>query len=264
MVCGYSVPYSRHSRTVFGLTHATIYAHPSRGGVIVLSPAYIADFTFLGLDPLNPPLQNFLAPSVRVEAKTPITYGLEAEDDFARRLLLLGAKWYDSEARFNILTEMENLGLWMAGENQRKPKDEIRVDSGWRLSEQPPPTMREKRRISIGWPSEGGGVWVAEYDTAWGGVDEEDNLEPPAEPGQEPAEWGLLSLAATMDERCKLLKDRFGAKFHADVREYKGYGFLNAWDWESNKHGEGEVGKLLSFEETVEAWRNSLYRIDAV
>ena len=188
MVFGYSVPYPRHSCTVLSLTHATIYAHPSRGGVIVLSPAYVPDFYFLGLDPLNPPLQNFLVTVRPIEAKTPITSGPEAEDDFARRLLLLGAKWYDSEARFNILTEMESLAFGIAEENQQKPEDEIRVDSSWRMSEQPPPTRREKRRISVGWPSEGGGVWVAEYDTSWFGVDEDDNLEPRAELGQEPAE----------------------------------------------------------------------------
>ncbi|KAI9658023.1 MAG: hypothetical protein M1821_002683 [Bathelium mastoideum] len=257
MVCGFSSPYSCRRRTTFNYTYATVYAHPSRSGVVVLSPAYVADFTFLGLDPLNPPRQNYLAPVTPIEAKTPITWGQEAEDDFARRLLLLGAKWYDSEARFNILTEWENIAYGEGGENQLKPYGEIRVDSGWRLSEQPRPTMREKRRISVGWPSDGSGVWVAEYDTGWGGCDE-DNLEPPAEPGQEPAEWGELSLATTMDERCKLLKERFGAKFFADVCDYKGYGFLNAWDWESTKQGEGEVGKLLSFGETVHAWRASL------
>ena len=139
----------------------------------------------------------------------PITYGREAEDDFARRLLLLVAKWYDSEARFIILTEMDNLGLRIAGENGQKPMDEVRVDSGWRLSEQTPPTMRQKRRISVGWPS---------CDTAWGIADEDDNLGPPAEPGLEPAEQGWLSLATTMDERCRLLKDQFGAKFLTSLR----------------------------------------------
>ena len=65
-----------------------------------------------------------------------------------------------------------------------------------------------------------------------------------------------------MDERCTLLKNRFGVEFFAHVRECKGYGFLNAWDWQSTKHGEGEVGKLLGFAETVQVWRDSLYRRD--
>ncbi|KAI9676606.1 MAG: hypothetical protein M1822_008320 [Bathelium mastoideum] len=182
-----SNPYSSRSRIKFILRYAFIYAHPSHGGVIVSSPAYVADFKFLGLDPLRPPRQSHIAPVTPIETKTPFAWGQEAEDDFVRRLLLLGAKWYDSEARFNILNEWECIACGMGGENQPKPYSEIRVDSGWRLSEQPRPTMR-----------------------------------------QESAKWKELSLAMTIDERCKLLKERFGAKFSADVHDYKGYWFLDA------------------------------------
>jgi hypothetical protein len=63
--------------------------------------------------------------------------------------------------------------------------------------------MCEKRLIKVGWPSTGGGVWIAEFDTTWAGADEEDNLVP----------WdgdiGRLRMARTMDERCTILVDRF-------------------------------------------------------
>ena len=52
-----------------------------------------------------------------------------------------------------------------------------RVDSAFVADEQPPPTMREKRLTKVGWPSTGG-FWIAEFDTTWAGVAEEDNLVP--------------------------------------------------------------------------------------
>lgn len=78
--------------------------------------------------------------------------------------------------------------------------------------------MREKRLIKVGWPSTGG-VWIAEFDRTWAGVDEEDNLVPEGE------ELGQLRMARTMDERCAILRDRFKAIFHRDLKSYNGYRF---------------------------------------
>ena len=260
MVSGPTCPYSLYTRTVFHINHASIHARPSLGGLIVLDPAFAPDFVFLGLDPLNPPLKNFLAP--RADAiDSSIAYGEVAEDDFARRLLLLGAKWYDSDARLNILSEMEDRAIGLS-ESQGKAEHEVRVDRAWRLSDQPPPTMREKRLIRVGWPSQGNGVWIAEYDTTWGGVDDEENPEPPIGPDGEVPEWAQLSLCRTMDERCHLLKEVFGAKFYSDLGEYKGYGFFNAWKSDSIQQGIGETGKLLTFEQIVEQWGHYYYLKD--
>ena len=258
MVSGPTCPFSLYTRTVFHINHVSIHARPSPGGLVVLDPAFTPDFIFLGLDPLNPPLKNFLAPIVPGDAtNSSVTHGQAAEDDFARRLLLLGAKWYDSDARFNVLSEMEGRAIGRS-ESQGREAHEVLVDRTWRLSEQAPPTMREKRLVRVGWPSQGNGVWIAEYDTTWGGVDEEDNLEPGDD--EEGVEWARLSLSNTMDERCKLLKDVFGAKFYPDLKEYKGYGFFNAWEWDSIQQGNGETGKLLTFEQVVEQWKNGFYR----
>lgn len=125
---------------------------------------------------------------------------------------------------------------------------EQRVDGAFRLNDEPEPTMREKRLIRVGWASTGG-VWVAEFDTTWAAVDEEDNLVPEME------DLGRLTMARTMDERCELLRDRLRASFYEDLKEYEGYGFLNAWEWKEH----GEVGPLLQPAETVKAWSKAYY-----
>lgn len=76
-------------RTVFEESSVSLWAWPSRGGLIVLQCATAVDFDFLGLDRGMPPLQRHSSPS--------------AEDDFCRRLLLLGAKWWDSQGALRLL-----------------------------------------------------------------------------------------------------------------------------------------------------------------
>ena len=76
---GPTCPYNSCVRTNFADIDARIYAWPSRSGLIVLDTAEAIDFKFLGLSPLDPPLE-------RLENQA-------AEDVFCQRLLLLGAKW---------------------------------------------------------------------------------------------------------------------------------------------------------------------------
>jgi len=188
--------------------------------VIILDNAEAIDFEFLGLDPLNPPVE-------RLDDQV-------AEDAFCQQLLLLGPKWWDSEARYSILVEME-----VGGGH--------RADGVFRVDEAPTPTMREKRFVKVGWPSTGG-LWVAEFDTTFAGVDEEDNLLPDDEGA------GRLWMARTMDERCAILRDRFKATFHKDMKDYKGYAFLNSWETKEV----GEVGPLLQPEETIRLWSEAI------
>lgn len=189
--------------------------------MIVLDTAEAIDFEFLGLNPLDPPLK--------------CLDNQVAEDAFCQRLLLLGAKWWDSEARYSIVSELE---AGAAG-NQL-------VDNAFVLDKQRPPTMPEKRLIKVGWPLTGG-VWVAEFDTTWADVDEEDNLVP------EDEKIGRLRMARTMDERCAILRDRFQATFYRDLKDYKGYGFFNSWESKET----GEVGPLLQPNETIAIWRKA-------
>ena len=193
--------------------------------MIILDAAEAMDFDFLGLSPLDPPLSRLEDPA--------------AEDEFCQRLLLLGAKWWDSEARYAIVAEIELRGMGSR-----------RVNDTFALDRQPAPTMREKRLLKVGWPSSGG-VWLAEFDTTWAGVDEEDKLVPYDE------EIGRLRMARTMDERCAMLRDRFNAKFYRDLKDYEGYGFFNSWGWKET----GEVGPLLQPDETRKIWVKAYYSV---
>ncbi len=50
-----------------------------------------------------------------------------------------------------------------------------------------------------------------------------------------------LRMARTMDERCAILRDRFKATFHENLKAYEGYGFFDGW----NSGETGEVQPLL-------------------
>lgn len=173
--------------------NAIIYAWPSLGGVIIHDHANAVDLEFLGIDPLDPPTK-----------RSP---DQADEDRFCRRLLLLGAKWWKSEARFQFLQKADAL-------------DESAIQALEDESE-PAPTMAERRFISIAWPSTGG-FWIAEFDTTLWGIEEEDNLVPD--------DIARLYLARTMDERSVILQNRFGANFYTSASEYQGCAFLNAWE----------------------------------
>jgi hypothetical protein len=110
----------------------TIFAWPSRGGVIVLERPCPADFDFLGLDRLDPPKKRH---ATRQE-----------EDNFAQRLLFLGGKWWDSPARHALFIEPDHL------------------QDGEVMAAQPEPTARENAWVGAAWTSSGGLV-VAEWPT---------------------------------------------------------------------------------------------------
>lgn len=213
-------PYDATVRTRFTDEDVTIYAWPSRGGVIILDHADAIDFEFLQLNPLNPPTH-------RLDNQV-------AEDAFCQRLLLLGAKWWDSEARYLDVSRLDDA-------SNGRIYDSSLVDVDLEV------TMREKRWVKVGWPSTGG-LWVAEFDTTFAGVDEEDNLLPDDEGA------ARLRMARTMDERCKILRERFRAKFYPSLKFYDGHTFLNSWDTKET----GEVGPLLHPEETARRWKLGL------
>lgn len=182
-----------------------IYAWPSRGGVIILPNATHIDFAFLhisALDPLPQPNEDS-----------------DAEDDFCKRLLLLGAKWWDSQARHSFCWSLAN------GEDGATNE----VDEG----RQPEPTPREKRWVRVGWCEEPkDGLWVAEFDHGWYCIDEEDELMP--------ENAAIVGLAKDMEERCELIK-KMGGRFYESLESYEGRGFMRAWEWKKD----GEVGSLV-------------------
>lgn len=225
-------PYDSTVRTHFSDNEVTIYGWPSRGGVIILNQADAIDFSFLSLDPLDPPFSRLTVPKIGDNILQDNL--VESEDKFCQQLLMLGAKWWDSEARYSIVVAIKD-GAKRAG------------NGSFVVADQPPATMREKRFVKVGWPSTGG-LWVAEFDTVFAGVDEEDNLLPEAP--------SRLQMARTMDERCAILRDHFEATFYESVEEYKGFGFLGSWQ-EKNA---GEVGPLLQPDETIALWKKGYDR----
>lgn len=217
--CGEKCPYDSTVRAKFIDNGASIYSWPSRGGVIVLDDAEAIDFEFLGLNPLDPPVE-------RLDNQA-------AEDVLCQRLLLLGAKWWDSEARYLTVARLKVFGG--------------SVDGVSRMDIEPQPTMREKSFVKVGWPSTGG-LWVAEFDTSFASVDEEDNPLPEHEGA------ARLRMARTMDERCVILRDRFKATFYEFVKDYKGHAFLNSWETKEI----GETGPLLQPDETLDIWYKAI------
>ncbi|KAF7185649.1 hypothetical protein HII31_12990 [Pseudocercospora fuligena] len=203
-----------------------IYGWPSRGGVIILDDAQAIDLEFLGLDPLNPQLER--------------DADQDSEDEFCQRLLLLGAKWWDSCAR-QIVVERFDKG-------DGDPTDDHRRGIG--RGPHPFPTMREKRWVCVAWPSNGG-FWISEFDIHGFGENDPDSEIPEECPG-----LAKVKLARSMDERAEILREEFKGKWFRTLEEYEGMKtFLRAWEWKST----GEVGRrMLSVDEMWEEWRGNL------
>lgn len=122
-----------------------------------------------------------------------------------------------------------------------------RIEGVSRMDAEPQPTMREKGFFKVGWLSTGG-LWVAEFDTTFANVEEEDNLL------LEHEGVARLRMARTMDERCLILRDWFKATFYEYVKDYKGDAFLNSWETKET----GETGPLQQPDETLDLWYNAI------
>ena len=251
--CGPRKPTTNSTRRVeFTDTSVSIFGWPSRGGVIILSDATHVDFTFLGLSTTNPSLTRRLRSAATASRRddknqfdsrtassendtggSQLAEGEEEqqqddedeEDAFCQCLLLLGAKWWDNEKRYQFVDHF-------AAGIQPFVED---VEEG-RVAE---PTLRERRWIKVGWEhaaanaSAGvGAFWILDCDTNWMGIIEEANLVP--------ADAAKVKLAKTMEERCEILKG-MGARFYAGLKDYESEStFLRAWEWK----WEGEIGHL--------------------
>ncbi len=188
------------------------------------------DLIFLELNTTDPPSNRDcgLASNNKFDDNAAIS----EEDALCQRLLLLGAKWWDSEARYRFVVRV-SAGFQPAIDD---------LDSGPVVE----PVLRERRWVRIGWEgvasdirrgdgggTENGGLWVLDCDTDMYGGEEDENMVP--------ADAGRLGLARSMAERCEILK-RLGARFFSGLEEYEGEStYLRAWEWKS----EGEVGELV-------------------
>lgn len=186
-----------HIRTVFSDCDTDIWGWPSKGGLITLE-ADAVDFEFLGLDRLDPPMKR-LADQAE-------------EDEFCKRLLLLGAHWWSGSDRRALVLQ--------ACEDENVPE--------FLYEQEPLPTRRERAWVEVGWPTVGGGVWVTDWDTGIYGVDGESHV---------PFDISRLRMAHTMDERCRLLRERFGARFSRDPKDCAVFAELFTWEEEMVQQG---------------------------
>jgi hypothetical protein len=142
----------------------------------------------------------------------------QAEDKLSQRLLLLGAKWFDSYDRYSFV----------AGVAEDHDPSILALEAG---EEQAPITM--EMPVSVAHLSgQDGGVWVAEFDTVMYGMQEKNHLLP--------ADAGKVLLVKTMDEKGEILK-RMGRKFFASLEQNDGAACLKAW----KEKTKGEFGPLV-------------------
>ncbi|KAF2661071.1 hypothetical protein K491DRAFT_774352 [Lophiostoma macrostomum CBS 122681] len=199
-------------RTALYPESISIWAWPSPGGLIVLEHATALDFEAVGLDRIN--LQLF-----RDEDQ-------DREDELARRLLLLGARWFGSEERYHFI--------------QYVAEDDEKAITQIETNEEPPTTALERRWVSVAWANGtnvNDGLWVLEFEIMMYGWQERHN--------HVPGDVGKVSLAKTMEEKCQILRS-MGAKFYSTLAAYDGVACLHMW--EVKTRGMMDVGQQTSEE----------------
>jgi hypothetical protein len=171
----------------------------------VLENATPPDFDFLRLNPLDPPLRR--------------SADQDAEDDFCRALLRLGATWWDSEARRAFVSKLEYA--------DEEAFDTVNADEALE------PTRLERGWVRVAWPSHTPGtLCVLACEKLIMGRAGDEKLRP--------RNHGIISLARTTDERCTVLQ-RLGGTIYASINEVPKLTFLKAWE---ENHG-GEKRPLL-------------------
>jgi hypothetical protein len=172
-----------------------LYGYPSRGGFIALERTTPVHFEFLSLSRVDPP---------KSRAATP-----ETEYGFCQRLLLPGAKWFDSEDRYRFMCFLE------------EESDQAITDLG--SGKQKDFNLRERRWIEVareGDPSKDAdtGVWVAEWDINLNGVLDWENMKP--------ADAASVTLGRDMRERCQILEG-MGATLYKPLAKYPADGAVS-------------------------------------
>lgn len=180
-------------RTAWTMTSLSLWAWPSKGGLIVLDNATAPDLSFLDfhttdpsrpLDPAKPPMYLTTPPTRHQDQR--------AEDMFAHKLLSLGAKYYESEARYRFLQEL-------AADDPRAIQE---MEDGIQAF----PSYRERRWIKVAWPSREDKVWILDGEgEGYGGAGRK----------MVPDDVARVLLARDMDERFKVIRDLGGRCFES-------------------------------------------------
>lgn len=193
------------------VSNSTVFGWPSQGGVIVLReagravrllPPFVQKHLVIwsmqanisamqDLSFLNLPETIGASPQQQQQHTPQILRDTDqfAEDIFCQSLLRLGAKWFDSHARYAFVEDLLFEGDYRAIKA---------VQSG----AQTPPSAMERKRISVAVDVDG--FWVAEYELHLPvgiAVLDSGNLFQDVQ-----ASPSRLSLAKTMSEKCEILK----------------------------------------------------------
>jgi hypothetical protein len=116
----------------------------------------------------------------------------DEEDAFCLRLLNIGGKWWSSEHRSRLIWRQLN-GMTSIIEDE---------------------TEEEMREIWVGWPKSGG-ILLSVFQSEMGHI-------------RTPEDMGRLRMALTMEERCELLRTRFGAVYYEHAEDYAGFSAQHA------------------------------------
>jgi hypothetical protein len=186
-------------RVCFSTQDITICGWPSKGGVIIIDNATAPDFDYLGLDRLHPIMERHQDP--------------DDEDALCEKMLLLGAKWWSSNARFSLLKGAE-----------LDDEDCIRrLDTPLEEDGEPEPELKERLWVRVAWLSNGGLV-VSVFDTTLYGYD-------PHSDNFVPGDENRLRLCRDMNEKAIVLMEGFEGKAFASVEECQGDAFINLHNW---------------------------------
>ena len=117
----------------------------------------------------------------------------------------------DPEAENAFSRELRKIGgKWWSSEKRSRDVFDVSGKGG-------PPTAEERNVQVFGWP-QNGGLLVLERES-------EELM---------PEDIGRLMMAITMEERCRLLEERFHAKKYQDPREYEG--LADVWRAREGQH----------------------------
>jgi len=194
-----------------------VFGWPSTGGVVIKEDADAVDLQFLGLNRLDPQKERW--------------GDQEREDEFVRRLRMVGGKFWRGEWEARKVWKWEVDLDWgmMPGRE---------VDLDWGMM----PRREDVRKVVYGWVSmeKGGGIWVRRYGgegISWPEEEEEVDGDQEEEKGYVSVDLGRLKMAVSMEERCEIMEKWLEAKFYKDPRDYKG---LKDLFLENEKMDEGE------------------------
>ncbi|KAI8169541.1 hypothetical protein K4K49_003802 [Colletotrichum sp. SAR 10_70] len=197
-------------------THIHVFGYPTDQGdgvnVVALEDVSAIDLAFLSLpyEPLNNSIWQashkdpfHSRPAVYLRFSDPVRLpDQDAENEFCRRLLRLGARRWESLDRFRFVLGAINYDDLVIDE----------IEGGFASV----PTSEERRWVSVAWPA-GGGVCIAEIPRRLPDFGEHEEFS--ARQNLILERRSILRMARNMDEKASMLMETFEGKMYENVGE---------------------------------------------